>query len=136
MTMPLSENLVGKIARARDMLHASALPFEKKEQLHDILCSAAASANGSPDKIQSMSETLLLSVILSIEDRILADRMLTTAIKTAADRHDDACLFKNSKYGRAAGLAVLFKWPAAVVLCVAMVTNNVDKIVDAFARFM
>ena len=118
------------------MLHASALPFEKKEQLHDILCSAAASANGSPDKIQSMSETLLLSVLLSIEDRILSDRMLTTAIKTAAERHDDACLFKNSNYGRAVGLAVLFKWPMAVVLCVAMVTNNVDKIVDAFARFM
>lgn len=134
--MPLSENLVGKIARARDVLHASALPFEKKEQLHDILCSAAASVNGSPDKIQSMSETLLLSVILNIEDRIQADHMLTTAIKTAADRHDDACLFKNSKYGRAVGLAVLFKWPMAVVLCVAMVTNNVDKIVDAFARLM
>lgn len=134
--MPLSENLVGKIARARDVLHASALPFEKKEQLHDILCSAAASVNGSPDKIQSMSETLLLSVILNIEDRIQADHMLTTAIKTAADRHDDACLFKNSKYGRAVGLAVLFKWPAAVVLCVAMVTNNVDKIIDAFARLM
>lgn len=134
--MSLSESLVGKIARARDMLHASALPFEKKEQLHDILCSAAASANGSPDKIQSMSETLLLSVILSIEDRILSDRMLTTAIKTAAERHDDACLFKNSNYGRAVGLAVLFKWPMAVVLCVAMVTNNVDKIVDAFARLM
>jgi len=134
--MPLSENLVGKIARARDMLHASALPFEKKEQLHDILCSAAASANSSPDKIQSMSETLLLSVILSIEDRIQADRMLTTAIKTAADRHDEACLFKNSKYGRTVGLVVLIKWPMAVVLCVAMVTNNVDKIVDAFARFL
>ena len=134
--MPLSENLVGKIARARDALHASALPFEKKEQLHDILCSAAASVNGSPDKIQSMSETLLLSVILSIEDRIQSDHMLTTAIKTAADRHDEACLIKNSKYGQAAGLAVLFKWPMAVVLCVAMVTNNVDKIVDAFARLM
>lgn len=134
--MSLSENLVGKIARARDVLHASALPFEKKEQLHDILCSAAASANGSPDKIQSMSETLLLSVILSIEDRIQADHMLTTAIKTAADRHDEACLFKSSNYGRAVGLAVLFKWPMAVVLCVAMVTNNVDKIVDAFARLM
>ena len=134
--MPLSENLVGKIARARDVLHASALPFEKKEQLHDILCSAAASANGSPDKIQSMSETLLLSVILNIEDRVQADHMLATAIKTAADRHDEACLFKNSKYGRATGLAVLFKWPVAVVLCVAMVTNNVDKIVDAFARLM
>lgn len=134
--MPLSENLVGKIARARDVLHASALPFEKKEQLHDILCSAAASANGSPDKIQSMSETLLLSVILSIEDRIQADHMLTTAIKTAADRHDEACLFKNSKYGRAVGLVVLIKWPMAVVLCVAMVTNNVDQIVGAFARFL
>lgn len=134
--MSLSENLVGKIARARDMLHASALPFEKKEQLHDILCSAAASANGSPDKIQSMSETLLLSVILSIEDRIQADHTLTTAIKMASDRHDDACLFKNSKYGRAVGLAVLFKWPMAMVLCVAMVTNNVDKIIDAFARLM
>lgn len=134
--MPLSENLVGKVARARDVLHASALPFEKKEQLHDILCSAAASANGSPDKIQSMSETLLLSVILNIEDRVQADHMLTTAIKTAVDRHDDACLFKNSNYGRTVGLAVLFKWPAALVLCVAMVTNNVDKIVDAFARLM
>ena len=134
--MSLSESLVGKIARARDMLHASALPFEKKEQLHDILCSAAASANGSPDKIQSMSETLLLSVILSIEDRIQADHMLATAIKTAADRHDENCLFKNSNYGRAAGIVVLIKWPMAVVLCVAMVTNNVDKIVDAFARLM
>lgn len=134
--MPMSENLVGKIARARDVLHASALPFEKKEQLHDILCSAAASANGSPDKIQSMSETLLLSVILNIEDRVHADHMLTTAIQTATDRHDDACLFKNSNYGRTVGLAVLFKWPVAVVLCVAMVTNNVDKIVDAFARLM
>jgi hypothetical protein len=134
--MPLSENLVGKIARARDMLHASALPFEKKEQLHDILCSAAASANGSPDKIQSMSETLLLSVILSIEDRIQADHVLTTAIKTAEDRHDEACLFKNSNYGRAVGLVVLIKWPMAVVLCVAMVTNNVDKIIGAFARLM
>lgn len=138
--MPLSENLVGKIARARDVLHASALPFEKKEQLHDILCSAAASVNGSPDKIQSMSETLLLSVILNIEDRVQADHMLTTAINTAintaTDRHDDACLFKNNNYGRTVGLAVLFKWPVAVVLCVAMVTNNVDKIIDAFARLM
>ncbi len=134
--MPLSENLVGKLARARDVLHASALPFEKKEQLHDILSSAAASVNGSPDKIQSMSETLLLSVILNIEDRVHADHMVTTAIKTAVDRHDAACLFKNSNYGRTIGLAVLFKWPAALVLCVAMVTNNVDKIVDAFARLM
>ncbi len=134
--MALSENFIGKVARVRAELEKSTLPFEKKEQLHDILCSAAASANSSPDKIQSMSETLLLSVILSIEDRIQADHMLTTAIKTAADRHDEACPFKNSKYGRAVGLAVLFKWPVAVVLCVAMVTNNVDKIVNAFARFL
>lgn len=134
--MPLSETLLGKVTRVRDELQKSSLPFEKKEQLYDIVGSAANSANGSPDKIQSMSETLLLSVLLNVEDRLQADQVLTTTIAAAARAHDEGCLFKNSKYGRAVGIAVLIKWPFAVVLCVAMVTNNVDKIVDAFARFM
>ena len=134
--MPLSETMLGKVTRVRDELQKSSLPFEKKEQLYDIVGSAANSANGSPDKIQSMSETLLLSVLLNVEDRLQADQVLATAIVAAARAHDEGCLFKNSKYGRAVGVAVLFKWPFVVVLCVAMVTNNVDKILDAFARFM
>ena len=134
--MALSENFIGKVARVRAELEKSRLPFEKKEQLHDILCSAAASANGSPDKIQSMSETLLLSVLLNIEDRVQAEQTLSRALEAAARAHDEGCLFKNSRYGRTVGLAVMVKWPVAVVLCVAMVTNNVDKIMDAFARFL
>ena len=134
--MALSENFSGKVARVRAELEKSALQFEKKEQLFDILGSAAMSANGSPDKIQSISETLLLSVLLNIEDRVQAEQTLALALETAARAHDEGCLFKNSKYGRAVGLVVLIKWPFAVVLCVAMVTNNVDKIMDAFARFM
>ena len=134
--MALSETLLGKVTRVRDVLQKSSLPFEKKEQLYDILGSAANSANGSPDKIQSMSETLLLSVLLNIEDRVQAEQTLSLAIETAARAHDEGCLFKNSKYGRAVGLVVLIKWPFAVVLCVAMVSNNVDKIMDAFARFL
>lgn len=134
--MALSENFSGKVARVRAELEKSSLQFEKKEQLFDILGSAAQSANGSPDKIQSISETLLLSVLLNIEDRVQAEQTLSLAIGAAARAHDEACLFKNSKYGRAVGLVVLIKWPVAVVLCVAMVTNNVDKIVDAFARFL
>jgi hypothetical protein len=132
----LSENFIGKVARVRAELEKSSLQFEKKEQLFDILGSAAMSANGSPDKIQSISETLLLSVLLNIEDRVQAEQTLALAIDTAARVHDEGCLFKNSRYGRAVGLVVLIKWPFAVVLCVAMVTNNVDKILDAFARFM
>ena len=134
--MALSETLLGKVTRVRDVLQKSSLPFEKKEQLYDILGSAANSANGSPDKIQSMSETLLLSVLLNVEDRVQAEQTLSLAIETAARAHDEGCLFKNSKYGRAVGLVVLIKWPFAVVLCVAMVSNNVDKIMDAFARFL
>lgn len=134
--MALSENFMGKVARVRAELEKSTLQFEKKEQLFDILGSAAMSANGSPDKIQSISETLLLSVLLNIEDRVQAEQTLSLAIETAARAHDEGCLFKNSRYGRAVGLAVQFKWPGAVVLCVAMVTNNVDKIMDAFARFV
>lgn len=134
--MALSENFIGKVARVRAELEKSSLQFEKKEQLFDILGSAAMSANGSPDKIQSISETLLLSVLLNIEDRVQAEQTLALAIDTAARAHDEGCLFKNSRYGRAVGLVVLIKWPFAVVLCVAMVTNNVDKILDAFARFM
>lgn len=134
--MALSENFSGKVARVRAELEKSALQFEKKEQLFDILGSAAQSANGAPDKIQSISETLLLSVLLNIEDRVQAEQTLSLAIETAARAHDEGCLFKNSKYGRAVGLVVLIKWPFAVVLCVAMVTNNVDKILDAFARFL
>lgn len=134
--MALSENFKGKVARVRAELEKSTLQFEKKEQLFDILGSAAMSANGSPDKIQSISETLLLSVLLNIEDRVHAEQTLSQALETAARAHDEGCLFKNSKYGRAVGLVVLIKWPFAVVLCVAMVTNNVDKILDAFARFM
>lgn len=134
--MALSENFMGKVARVRAELEKSALQFEKKEQLFDILGSAAQSANGAPDKIQSISETLLLSVLLNIEDRVQAEQTLALAFETAARAHDEGCLFKNSKYGRAVGLVVLIKWPFAVVLCVAMVTNNVDKIMDAFARFL
>ena len=134
--MPLSETMLGKVTRVRDVLQKSSLPFEKKEQLYDIVGSAALSANGSPDKIQSISETLLLSVLLNIEDRVQAEQTLSLAIETAARAHDEGCLFKNSRYGRTIGLAVMIKWPFAVVLCVAMVTNNVDKIVDAFARFL
>ena len=134
--MALSENFMGKVARVRAELEKSALQFEKKEQLFDILGSAAMSANGSPDKIQSISETLLLSVLLNIEDRVQAEQTLSRALETAARAHDEGCLLKNSRYGRAVGLVVLIKWPFAVVLCVAMVTNNVDKILDAFARFM
>lgn len=134
--MALSETMLGKVTRVRDVLQKSSLPFEKKEQLYDIVGSAAQSANGAPDKIQSISETLLLSVLLNIEDRVQAEQTLSLAIETAARAHDEGCLFKNSKYGRAVGLVVLVKWPFAVVLCVAMVTNNVDKIVDAFARFL
>ena len=134
--MALSENISGKVARVRAELEKSSLQFEKKEQLFDILGSAAMSANGAPDKIQSISETQLLSVLLNIEDRVQAEQTLALAIDTAARAHDEGCLFKNSKYGRAVGLVVLIKWPFAVVLCVAMVTNNVDKIVDAFARFL
>lgn len=134
--MALSENFMGKVARVRAELEKSTLQFEKKEQLFDILGSAALSANGSPDKIQSISETLLLSVLLNIEDRVQAEQTLSRALETATRAHDEGCLFKNSKYGRAVGLVVLIKWPFAVVLCVAMVTNNVDKIMDAFARFL
>lgn len=134
--MALSETFIGKVARVRAELEKSALQFEKKEQLFDILGSAAMSANGAPDKIQSISETLLLSVLLNIEDRVQAEQTLALALETAARAHDEGCLFKNSKYGRAVGLVVLIKWPFAVVLCVAMVTNNVDKIMDAFARFL
>ena len=134
--MALSENFIGKVARVRAELEKSTLQFEKKEQLFDILGSAAMSANGAPDKIQSISETLLLSVLLNIEDRVQAEQTMSRALETAARAHDEGCLFKNSKYGRAVGLVVLIKWPFAVVLCVAMVTNNVDKIMDAFARFL
>ena len=134
--MALSENFMGKVARVRVELEKSGLPFEKKEQLFDILGSAAMSADGAPDKIQSISETLLLSVLLNIEDRVQAEQTLSRALETAARAHDEGCLFKNSRYGRTIGLAVMVKWPVAVVLCVAMVTNNVDKIMDAFARFL
>ena len=133
--MSLSETLLGKVTRVRDELQKSSLPFEKKEQLYDIVGSAANSANGSPDKIQSMSETLLLSVLLNVEDRLQADQALATTIAAAARAHDEGCLFKNSKYGRAVGIAVLFKWPIVVVACTAMVTNNVEVILEAVSKF-
>ena len=134
--MALSENFMGKVARVRAELEKSALPLEATEQLFDILGSATLSANGALDKIQSISETLLLSVLLNIEDRVQAEQTLSRALEAAARAHDEGCLFKNSRYGRTIGLAVTVKWPVAVVLCVAMVTNNVDKIMDAFARFL
>jgi len=133
--MPLSEALSGKVVRVHDALQKSSLPFEKKEQLYDIVGSAVNSANGSPDKIQSMSETLLLSVLLNVEDRLQADQVLTTAIATATQAHDERCPFKNSRYGRAVGLAVLFKWPIVVVACTAMVTKNVEVILEAVSKF-
>jgi len=133
--MPLSEALSGKVVRVHDVLQKSSLPFEKKEQLYDIVSSAVNSANGSPDKIQSMSETLLLSVLLNVEDRLQTDQVLTTAIASATQAHDERCLFKNSRYGRAVGLAVLFKWPIVVVACTAMVTKNVEVILEAVSKF-
>lgn len=132
--MGLSPVMSDRIRRLSDMLRESGLGFDQKEQLYEYIAAASASANGAPDKIQAMSETLLMTVLMLVEDRVRREADREEIKHEVAKDHDDHCVFK-TQAGSTLGFVLLLKWPITAVLIAAMVTQNLELILRAFKEF-
>lgn len=132
----LSARLRARASRVARLVDASELPFDKRQLIHDNIVSVLHASNGVRDRMQALTEALLLSVLLQAEEIVVQRGVFDERVRKAKETHDATCPLNEKGVNRLYGWFILLRWPAAVVLCAAMVTNNLDKILDAFAPFL
>lgn len=119
-----------KVARTRQELMASELPRDTKDNLHDMLDVAEQATNGHPDKLQKMSETLLLVAVHMVKDSV----RLPLAMKGIVSTHATSCQLALPNGWR--GLVVRVAWPAAVLGSVVAISPHCTQILETLAKIL
>ena len=93
----------------------SRLPHSHKEAVMDMLTAAGNATNGAADKIQALAEAVEgIAIFLSRQARHEQSRT-----DHAVSAHATACPLRSGPGGYL-GRVYAFRWPIAVVLCVAL----------------
>ena len=116
--MAVNEETKQKIERTREYLFKSALPEDSKDNLSALLDAAAIAANGAPDKIQAMSDLMLLLILHEVR----RDIRLPQVVDEAVMAHATNCPM--SAPSGWLGVAYRLRWPICVSACVAFVSPN------------
>ena len=116
--MAISEQNKEKIERTREYLLKSKLPEDSKDNLSSLLDAAGTAANGAPDKIQAMSDLMLLLILHEVR----RDIRLPQVVDEAVQLHATKCPM--AAPGGWIGVVYRLRWPLCAAACVAFVSPN------------
>ena len=114
----ITEQTRDKIDRTRSYLLSSSLPEDTKDGLQSLLDAAGAAANGSGDKIASLTDAFLLLIIHEVRQAVRNP----IAVEAIVKRHEAQC--KMAVPAGKLGFVYQMRWPLAIVISVAFVSPN------------
>jgi hypothetical protein len=135
--MSFDARLQDKIDRIKEELADANLSYDRREMLFDVLRAASLAATAADeDKVQAMSEALLLLTIVTLEDKLHSDATKAAILAERARQHDEICPFRKGGADPSPkiALAYMFRWPLTWVACVGMVCGLGPYIIEAFAK--
>ena len=132
----MKEETAAKVKITRDQIENSILQDDSKELLYVLLDTAAQSANGAPDKLNAIGDTLLAFCLYEIKSAVRFPVQLNQAVSSAVKEHSDTCPMRtvNSNMPKMLIWLMPYKWPLCVVTCVLLFAPNAAAIIGALAK--
>ena len=132
----MKEETAIKVKITRDQIEKSTLHDDSKELLYVLLDTAAQSANGAPDKLDAIGDTLLAFCLYEIKNAVRFPVQLNEAASAAVKAHADSCPMRNINTNMPKMLLWLipYKWPLCTVTCVLLFAPNAAGIISALVK--
>jgi len=132
----MKEETAAKVKITRDQIEKSILNDDSKELLHVLLDTAAESANGSPNKLDAIGDTLLAFCLYEIKSTVRFPVQLHQVVDSAVKAHADACPMRaaNANMPKALIWLIPYKWPLCIVTCVLLFAPNAAGIIGALVK--
>lgn len=99
-------------------------PPHVKDTLIDLFINLKAATNGNPNKLEHMASALAHMGIIMARHELITPAL----IEGMVEKHTSACPLRSAVGGKWAKVYP-FRWPAALVLCVALVSPYVGPVV-------
>jgi hypothetical protein len=132
----MKEEAINKVNLTREQIKNSALQDDSKELLYILLDTAAESANGSPDKLNAIGDTLLAFCLYEIRSAIRFPTQLNQAATDAIRIHTDNCPLRNSVTGmpKIAQWLFPFRWQITVLAVVTFLAPNALTVINGLVK--
>jgi hypothetical protein len=120
-----------KVERTRQYLLNSALPEDTKDGLQMLLDAAAAATNGHKDKLQALTEVMLLLAIHETKQAVRQPGRLVDVVRAEINQHVGKCPWRNAAESmpRWALWIYTFRWQATIAICVAFFSPQAPAII-------
>jgi hypothetical protein len=127
-----------KVNNTRDLINNSTLHEDSKELLNLLLESAAKAANGTPDKLNAIGDTLLAFCLYEIRSSVRFPSQLKTAAEEAVKSHTDSCPMRNvtANMPKYATYLYPFRWQACIILCIVSFAPNAANILNTIFKIV
>lgn len=134
----MKADTINKVNNTRDIIKNSALHDDSKELLYTLLDTAAESANGTPDKLGAIGDTLLAFCLYEIRSSVRFPVQLNTAVEEAVKAHTNACPMRNNENSNMPKIAMWllpFKWQLCIVISIMAFAPNAMPILNMIEKF-
>ena len=127
----MSPDTHDKVERTRSYLLNSALSEDTKDGLQMLLDAAASAANGHEDKLQALTEVMLVLVIHETKQAVRQPGRLADAVRAEMEQHVRKCPWRNAAESmpRWALWLYTFRWQATVAISVAFFSPQAPAII-------
>jgi hypothetical protein len=125
-----------KINNTREIIKNSTLHDDSKELLYTLLDTAAESANGTPDKLKAIGDTLLAFCLYEIRSSVRFPEQLNQSIENAVKKHADSCPLRNATINmpKIAIWLMPFKWPLCILGSIMLFAPNASAIITSVIK--
>ena len=133
----MKDEVITKVNTTRELIKTSVLHDDSKELLYSLLEHAAESANGTPDKLKAIGDTLLAFCLYEIRSTVRFPAQLNQAAADAVKAHTESCPMRNFSMNmpKVATWIYPFRWPLCVVTCVIFLAPNALAILHTALKF-
>lgn len=128
---------INKVNNTREIIKESKLHDDSKELLYGLLETAAESANGTPDKLGAIGDTLLAFCLYEIRASVRFPAQLNAAVEEAVNIHTIKCPLRNnpnSEMPKIVSWILPFKWQLCIFGSIMLFAPNAPAIIDTIIK--
>ena len=129
--MSTDPSVSGSVARTKEQVEKAPLPDDSKERILRIFDKAAAATNGSPDKVQALTEIMLENTLLQAQERATEAVRVAIQVDGLIKEHIARCAFRQEVPSLPPWLASIyaFRWSITIVATAAILTGHAPEII-------
>ena len=133
--MTMDPSIKGSIERTKRQVEEAPLPDDSQERLLRIIDKAAAATNGSPDKIQALSELMLENILLNAHNQATEAVRVRTLVTEKMEAHINACPMRGVTKTAPKWLLSIYplRWQMTVVVTAIVLSGHASEIIKTIA---